>query len=380
MASSLAISISIKIRHFFILGEAAAILEKNHAALLPRAIQLPLAAAAFFLTLRFLLPVSLPLLLAFLTAAAEEPVIRFFSRRFAMKRRFAATAVSLAVLVSLVSLACLLLDRAVRELTGLLRDLPELLRSLRPLFAAVTAKAGRYVEAAPPEVQSYVKSALTGLLQKASELPAALTGKLLAAASNAAAGAPKALLCVVTYAIGVFFISGSYGEIRAFALRQIPPRGRGTALGVRAEVAGTLTTWYKAQIMLLCATFLQLTAAFLLLRVEYAAFLALFISLVDALPVLGVGTVLLPWAAFCLLSGAPGRALALAVTWGMTAVVRGFLEPKLVGGMLGVHQAAVLAAVYVGFRLSGVVGMIAAPLMLVLVSQLNDRGYIDLWR
>ncbi|MBR5381474.1 MAG: sporulation integral membrane protein YtvI [Oscillospiraceae bacterium] len=355
-------------------------MENRSAALLPRAVRLLFAAAALFLTLRFLLPVSLPFLLAFLTAAAEEPAVRFLTKKFAMKRRFASTAVSLAVLALIAALAFLLLDRAVRELTGFLRGLPELLRSLRPLVDAVTSKAGRFIESAPPEVRGYLENAFGNLTQKASELPAALTGRLLTAVSNAASGAPGALVCAVTYVIGVFFISGSYGEIKAFALRQIPPRGRGTALGVRSEVAGTLTTWCKAQVLLVCATFLQLTAAFLLLRVEYAAFLALFVSLVDALPVLGVGTVLLPWAAVCLVSGAPGRALALAVTYGVTAVVRGFLEPKLVGGMLGVHQAAVLAAVYVGFRVSGVVGMIAAPLLLVLLSQLNDKGYLRLWR
>jgi predicted PurR-regulated permease PerM len=127
-------------------------------------------------------------------------------------------------------------------------------------------------------------------------------------------------------------------------------------------------------------TFAELSAAFLLLRVDYALLLALAVAVVDMLPVLGTGTVLIPWAAADLLTGAPLRAAALMVTYGVVTLVRSFAEPKLVGSQIGLPPAAALAAMYMGFRAVGVAGMVLSPVALMVVKQLNDRGYVKLWR
>ena len=344
-----------------------------------RCLRLVIMAAGLYFNLKYLLPFFFPLLLAFLTAAAVSPAVRVLTDRFSIKRRFAAAAVSLAALSLLLAGAAVTLDRALYGLTGILRDLPEALSGLRPIFAGIEAAGERYVASAPPEIRDYMESALAGLGEKAAEIPASLTGKLLSRLSQAAAGAPKALFSVVTYAIGVFFISGSYEEIKAFFLRLVPEERKGMARGIKSDVSGTLTKWLKAQVMLICVTFLELTAALTVLKISYAAFLALLISLIDALPVLGVGTVLLPWAAVSLITGNTVRAAGLFAAYIIITLVRSFLEPRIVGSMLGVHRIAMLAAMYTGFCISGVLGMIAAPLMLVTLSRLSEKGYIRLW-
>ncbi|MBR6259568.1 MAG: sporulation integral membrane protein YtvI [Oscillospiraceae bacterium] len=344
-----------------------------------RCLRLIIKAAGLYFTLKYLLPFFFPFLLAFLTASAISPAVRLLRERFSIKKRFASAAVSLLTLSLLFAAAALLLDRAIYGLTGLLRILPEALSGLQPLLTGIGLRAERYVSSAPPEVRDYIESALAGLSDKAAEIPAGLTGKLLSGLSRAAAGAPRAVLSAVTYAIGVFFISGSYDEIKAFFLRLVPEERKHMARGIKSDVSGTLTKWLKAQLMLICVTFLELTAALTILKIDYAAFLALLISLIDTLPVLGVGTVLLPWAAVSLITGNTARAAGLFISYIIITVVRSFLEPRIVGSMLGVHQIAMLAAMYTGFCISGVLGMIAAPLMLVTLSQMSEKGYIRLW-
>ena len=344
-----------------------------------RCLRLIIMAAGLYFTLKYLLPFFFPFLLAFLTAAAVSPAVRLLNVKFSIKRQFASGAVSLLTLSLLFAAGAILLDRALYGLTGLLRELPEILSGLRPVLAGIEATAEKYVSSSPVEVREYMESALSGLSDKAAEIPASLTGKLLSLLSQAAAGAPKALFSAVTYAIGVFFITGSYEEIKAFFLRLVPEDRKGLARGIKTDVSGTLTTWLKAQVMLICVTFLELTAALTVLKIDYAAFLALLISLIDALPVLGVGTVLLPWAAVSLVTRNTLRAAGLFIAYIIITVVRGFLEPRIVGSMLGVHRIAMLAAMYTGFCISGVLGMIAAPLMLVTMSRLTEKGYIRLW-
>mgnify|MGYP000824123933 CR=1 FL=1 len=107
---------------------------------------------------------------------------------------------------------------------------------------------------------------------------------------------------------------------------------------------------------------------------------ALVITVVDALPVFGTGTVLAPWAAVeCLLGNVPKGAALLAL-FAVISVVRSVLEPKLVAAQAGLPPLASLAAMYVGFCAAGVAGMVLAPVLLLLVKQLRDGGYIRLWR
>ncbi|MFQ8761084.1 MAG: AI-2E family transporter [Intestinimonas sp.] len=119
--------------------------------------------------------------------------------------------------------------------------------------------------------------------------------------------------------------------------------------------------WLKAQGMLMLITFGELTLGFLFLGVDLSILLAALTALVDALPVFGTGTVLIPWALLELLSGRFSMALGLFVLYLIVSLVRSLLEPKLVGDRVGLPPLAALLCMYVGFRAFGVVGMVLSP-------------------
>ena len=99
------------------------------------------------------------------------------------------------------------------------------------------------------------------------------------------------------------------------------------------------------------------------------------VSLVDALPVLGTGTVLVPWAVICFLQGEGARAIGLLGVYAVVTLSRSMLEPKLVGRHLGLDPLVTLMALYAGYRLWGVGGMIFAPLLAVTIMQVTPgRG------
>ena len=101
------------------------------------------------------------------------------------------------------------------------------------------------------------------------------------------------------------------------------------------------------------------------------------VALVDALPVLGTGTVLVPWAVICFLQGEGARAIGLLGVYAVVTLSRSMLEPKLVGRHLGLDPLVTLMALYVGYKLWGVGGMIFAPLLAVTIMQVTpgrERG------
>ena len=125
-----------------------------------------------------------------------------------------------------------------------------------------------------------------------------------------------------------------------------------------------LKRFFKAYLSLLGITFLALAVGYFIVGVDYPLLAALLTSLVDILPVFGVGTVLLPWSAVMLVSGETGKGIGLAVLFLIIYAMRQVIEPRIVGKNAGVHPLLVLLFVFLGLQLFGVVGMIAAPVLL----------------
>ena len=127
-------------------------------------------------------------------------------------------------------------------------------------------------------------------------------------------------------------------------------------------------------------TFGEMLIVFALLRIDYALVLATTVAIVDALPVFGAGTVLLPWAAWEFIAGDGSKGLALVISYGAVTVLRNCIQAKLLGDQLGLHPAATLLAIYSGAKAMGVAGMIIFPIAAISIKKLNDSGLIHIWK
>ena len=332
-------------------------------------------AVLLWLGVRYLLRWLLPFLLALALAAAVEPVIAWCRRRMGLKRGFTAAVVTIAVTGAILALAAVIVWQLIRQAAELLGQLPGLLAGLPGMTENLRQRLEDFCAACPQGLRSWLE-----------EVPA-LLGTLAAGAAQRASGAcitaaaalPGVFLFCGTTALAVFFTAGSYPRVMAFFRRQLGHR-LDRARGVKANLLSTLGKWCRAQAILLGVTFCQLLAGFLLMGQRYALLLAAVTALVDALPVFGTGTVLLPWAAVCLLAGQAPRAVALAALYAVISAVRSLLEPKVMAAQAGLPPLAALAAMYAGFRALGVAGMILLPMALLFVKQLHDEGYVGLWK
>lgn len=141
-------------------------------------------------------------------------------------------------------------------------------------------------------------------------------------------------------------------------------------LPVLQNLRVNLGGWFRAQCKLMGLTFLLLTIGFLILRVEFPLLLGALIALVDALPMLGTGTVLVPWGLLVLLQGQTALGLGLIALYGVTALTRSILEPRMVGRQLGLNPLLTLVALYIGYRLWGILGMILAPVLTITILEI----------
>ncbi len=337
------------------------------------------AVGGVWLAVRFLLPWTAPFLLAFSAAALFEPAVRALVRH-GWRRSAAAGVLTVAGLSALAYLAGALTVRGVEAATDFAREVPGLMQSVGQSLRALEERAFAYAAAAPDGVSEYLKTALDSVSEGFYALPAALSSAALDIVGRAAQSTPDTLLFIVTAGIGSYFISASFPRITAFIALQLPEGFRHRMEGVGHNLKASFGGFLRAQLILMLMTFFELLICFLLLRVKSAVGLAAVTALIDALPVFGTGIVLVPWAVYCLLLGDIRRGIALLMCWGLVNLVRSCTQAKLLGDQIGLDPIASLLAIYVGWQVWGVWGMLLFPILLVTLRQLNDRGVIHLWR
>ena len=339
-----------------------------------------LAAAAVFFIIVYALPWILPFILAIITARLIEPVILFMKRKYKLRRGFTAAACTIIFIVLLISFITLFLSGLISKLVDIAETLPRYLSSLPGIAKRFEGKLQELISSASPEMRGFIEAGVNDMLGRINALPAFLSEKVLSFLTSCASCTPRVIMFVLTYAIGTFFISSTYQSVIKFFVKQFPERLQEKVKHMRSDMFGTLGNWLRAELILMAVTFSILLVSFFLLGIKSAFTAALIVAAIDTLPILGTGTILIPWALLLFIDGSYGRGAVIIVIWGVTCLVRSFLEPKIIGSRVGLHPAAALFAIYLGFNVLGVLGMVLFPLMLIILKQFNDEGYVKLWK
>ena len=135
--------------------------------------------------------------------------------------------------------------------------------------------------------------------------------------------------------------------------------------------------YFRAQFKIMGVVGILLLIGFLIMRIDYAVFLALIIAFLDFLPMLGTGTVLIPWALYLLLCGNIPLAVGLVILYAVTQITRQLIQPKMVGDSIGVDTLTTLVFLFIGWRAAGLVGMIVAVPVGLIVLKLSEAGAFD---
>ena len=337
-------------------------------------------AAVIWAAVKYLLTWLLPFLLALGLAALSENAVEQVQRKMHLKRSFLAAVFTLTLVGGLTALTVYAVGFLIRQAEDALERLPLYLTRLPQLADSVLTRLEDFCKACPPSMRQDAEELVRQLPQKLSDTALNLSAGALRWLGSLAAGLPAAVLFIATTALAVFFTMASYPAIADFARRQMTDAQRRWVRGLRENLFAAMGHWLRAQAILLVITFCQLLIGFTLLRQPYAVLLSFLIALIDALPVFGTGTVLVPWAALLFLVGNVPRGIALVALYAVIYLVRAILEPKLVGARSGVPPLVALGAMYVGFRTVGVAGMVLMPMAALVIKQLHDAGYVKIWK
>lgn len=218
------------------------------------------------------------------------------------------------------------------------------------------------------------------LTQLAGDGVSALSTAALRQGADFAGHLPAFLLALSFAVLSSFFFLMDYQQVSSFLLRQLPHSAQKTVLESKVYLLDTGRRVVEAYFLLMLLTFAETAFGLWLLRVEYFAVMGLLVAAVDILPILGSGSVLVPWGIYLLLTGQGPLGAGILILYGVITVVRTILEPKLLGNRIGLHPLATILSMYLGLLLGGFGGLILAPITLTLLIHLDQAGHIHLLR
>lgn len=329
----------------------------------------------FYLLVKYALPLILPFLIATGLSYIAEPYVGLLIKKAHFKRCYASVIVILCLLIVAGVVFVLLSASFVTGIKQLIEVVPEVVENIDDFADKMLNENGL-------DNVVFLKTLLVKI-RKAdlSELLQGSVGNgLLKSISKIMSSVPNLFLTTLITLVSSIFISSSFSEFKTFIIRQFSQHNKNLIFDIKKTIFSTVKSYFKTYITLMLLTFAELTVLFLIFNIRPAASIALIISAVDILPVLGIGTVLIPWALAKLITGDTTYFFIIMAIYILVTVIRQIVEPKVIGNNTGLHPLIALISIYVGLKLFGVLGVFLAPISLIVISDIQRKGYIKLWK
>ena len=312
------------------------------------------SAIIIFAAMKYVLPVISPFIIAWVMASAVTPLAEKISERLHTPTKIFRLILSLALTLAVFGLIFVIVWQVMGALWQLLTGVDEgrIGVFLSSVFGFGEQILGGII---PEEMRDHIGESVFSVLR-------GIIASLAEGISNLAQALPGALFFLLVTVISLVYFSLDLDGINAAMRSLLPDSTRRTVSKVKRGIFSAAKKYFLSYLLIMLITYAELFVGFLVLRVSGAAVLALLVALLDILPVIGVGTVLVPWSIFSFAVGNHFMGIGLLVLFVVNTVVRQFSEPKIVGKSLNIHPILTLAAIYIGYALFGVLGLVLFPL------------------
>jgi sporulation integral membrane protein YtvI len=317
---------------------------------------------------------GLPFMLALLVALFLEPVIQFMMRKLRMNRLAAALVTSTLFTLAVVGLFFLILVKVYSETMGFLRNLPKFIEQANTIIQDLLARAQTAFDNMPAEavvtIQNAADAGVNALINGLSSLSRSML--------NLAAVVPNLFIVFIIFIVALYLMTIAMSSMKQSFLSFFEEASQIKVNDVLENLRTSIFGFIRAQVILSGLTYLAALAGLVILRVDYATVIALLIVIVDILPVLGTGSVLVPWAVISAAMGNYLLAVGLVVLFLFITAFRKMVEPKIIGNSIGLSPLSTLISLWVGFKLVGVIGVFLGPIVLIIYKAMRRVGLLHI--
>ncbi len=313
----------------------------------------------------------MPFLIAFLISLMVEPAIKYFMKKTKMTRRMSSIIIFIIVFSIIIGSVTIGIISLISESTNLLQTLNLYIDKAYTQIQQTIGKMSITKISVSNNILNLAQDASKEILLKVSKWLTNFLTKLI----DIVTSIPTIAIYMVITILSLYFICTDRIYILDFMEHHMPKRWV-KKIGVHIrEITKSLGGYLKAEMILILVSFIISVIGlyifkFIGMNVKYPLLIALAIGFVDALPILGSGSVMVPWSIILAINGDIQLGIAVLILWIVMSLVRQFLEPKIVSGKIGIHPIFTLIAMYTGFKVIGVMGMLVGPIVLIILKSI----------
>lgn len=358
-----------------------------------------------FLFVKYCFWIFFPFLLAFLLAVIVQKPANFLVRKTKIKKGISSTILILALFMiagGIISLLGMKLVDVIKNIidfvTAKLTDLPSLIDDIKywvistasilpdKIETKFVASASNWFDLIRDKSATEIAATIVGSASGEDSFSITSLSTPLSGLWSTAKRIPSVFVAIIITILSSCFMASDYDWIVNFIKKQLSPEHKRKLSISKRVVFQSLGKLIRSYVLIICITGTEIFIGLNILSLVglydggNVIIIAVIVALLDILPVLGTGTFMIPWAVYSLIIGDIGLAIGLFVIYAVIYIVRQVIEPKIVGGTVGLPPFITLMGMYVGSQLFGFIGIFLVPIMIIIVKLLNDEGVIHLWK
>nr|WP_089983233.1 sporulation integral membrane protein YtvI [Clostridium sp. C105KSO13] len=334
------------------------------------------ATAAFVIIGIKALGFFMPFVIGWIMSTIATPVVNWLEKRLKIVKKLGSALIVVIVLVLIVLVIYFAISHIVGEIGDLISNSPNLYAQFKSGLEQIGDALSGVFSRLPQGVESGWDTAVDNLNEYAAKVVANISEPTVAAAGNFAKRLPSYLISFIVTMMSAYLFTVNREEVIQWMKKVSPPSIAKRMELVSDNLKYAVGGYFKAQFKIMAIVFVVLFVSFVVLDVHYSILIAFLISFLDFLPFFGTGTALIPWALYQGLMGDYKMAVALIIVYILTQLMRQLVQPKFVGDSMGLNPLVTLLLLYIGYKVSSILGMIlAVPIGMVLINMIRAGAF-----
>ena len=318
----------------------------------------------------FLFPFTLALFISIII----RPLVRFLMNKLKFSKKTASIISIITFLIVFFGLIGILSLKFFGEIYKLSQNLNNYSSDIQNLWTENVKKVYTYLGNFPAGFNDQLNNTINSFVSKGS----VKLGSFINGVISFVTSIPTLILYIVITILSTFFMILDRDEILSYMEHQLPKSWLDKVFNIKTEMFTVLVSYLKAQailgsICLIESLILLNLLAFLKFDVPYPLLMSIIICIADILPILGAGTILIPWSVLSFATGNIKLGIGLLISYLIIMSVRQMLEPKLISQNLGVHPLITLISMYSGFKVFGVSGFLIGPVVMIILKNVFSK-------
>ncbi len=358
-----------------------------------------------YLFVKYALWIFLPIVISFIIALILQRPVNAITRKTPVKRGLASAVCVFFVLFLLVGIVAVIGVSVVNYLKDFIAYITALFENTDVLLANIENWCQNIISKLPEGISGMISKNVSDIFDSVALMLSGESGRTaneaaqsgmsfdlswiktpVASVVSTAKQLPTIVTSVLITLIASCFLTSDFDSVSRFLRRQLSEKANRNFDRAKELLKSSFGKIVKAYCIIILVTFTEMTIGLSVLKLigvfnsAYIVIIAAVTAIIDIVPVLGTGTVIIPWAVYSLIVGNYGMAIGLIIIYAVISVIRQVIEPKLVAGQLGLPPFVTIMGMFIGLRLFGVLGMLIMPVVIIMLKLLNEEGIIHVWK